>query len=192
MLLIPLCYNVSIMQKEESNTSKYLKTKLFYIRFFSCFFIFANVILWSTNFSYFYELIKIGGNFTDAVSSVYDISNTYSLKSFIIIFSSMVLSSFNIALLLEYISMQKVYITNSKNNISDNKKQNTLVSTAVFLSVIASHCASCGAVLFGGLISLSFMSALPYGGIEVGVISLLVLTYVNYNMIKKINNPYVC
>ena len=196
------------MNKNVTNTLTYLKSFLFYKRFIISFFVLTNIILWAKNFNYFYEFIKISDSFYsgfyNAFLSVYDVTSTYDTKSLIIIFTSIILSSINISLLLKYLALQKnsqkeVVNSTHKNNINKNisknnstKKQSTFISGAVFLAFIASHCASCGAALFGSFISLAFLSYLPFGGLEVGVISILVLTYTNYDLIKKINNPYVC
>ena len=200
------------MNKSTTNTLIYLKSFLFYKRFIISFFILFNFILWIRNFNYFYEFIKISDSFYsgfyNAFLSVYDVTSTYDTKSLVIILTSITLSSINISLLLKYLDFQKhiqnevrklMAENNSKNlartNSSKNntlKKQNSLTSFAIFLAFIASHCASCGAALFGSFISLAFLSYLPFGGLEVGVISILVLTYTNYDLIKKINNPYVC
>ena len=175
------------MNFKDSNFISYIKTFTFYKRFLISFFILANIILWLQNYSFFFQLIKIGGSFFDALLSVYDIASTYTTVNFILIATSLILSSFNISLLLHYTDLLKKISTKTS-----TKKHNALVSSGIFLATLASHCASCGAALFGSFISLAFLSYLPFGGLEIGVLSILVLLYSNYSLIKKINNPYIC
>ena len=165
---------------------KYISTKIFYKRFIIAFVIMANVLLWVTNFKYFYELLKIGGNLSDAVLTVYDIGSTYSLQSFIIMLITLAFSSINISLMLEYVKLQRDMNSKTK------RRNSSMTAGAIGLAMLASHCASCGAVIFGGIISVSYLALLPFGGLELGIIGIIILVYANHYMIKKLNNPYTC
>lgn len=172
---------------KNSNSYKYLLSKKNLIRFFVSFFVLLNLIFWLKNYAYFSELYKIGGGFWDSFVSVYDISNTWTTTNFLIIIFTTILSSINISLLLEFTSLQ-----NSLKIKTKVKKENFLISSAITLAVLASHCASCGVILLGSFVSLGFLSYLPYGGVELSVLAIMILLWTIYNLIKKINNPYVC
>lgn len=170
-----------------NNFLEYIKTKIFWVRFFISFFVLINLIFWLKNYNYFWELYKLTGNFFDSIPTVYDISNTFTGGGVVMIMITTILSSLNIAMLLEFISLQ------GKLNIKkDVKKENIFVTGAIALAVLASHCASCGVIIIGSFLSLGFLSSLPYGGQELGILAIVILLYTIYNLYKKINNPYVC
>ena len=162
---------------------KYLKSFIFYKRFLLSFFIISNFVLWVANFIYFYDLLKIGGNFFDAVSTIYDISNTYNIKTFSILFISIFLFSLNIALLLKYISIKD----KSKNNL-----ESKISLLTMFFILLTAQCFSCSVAILGSLVSLSFLAYLPFAGLELSVAGIFILVYNNIILIRKINNPYVC
>ena len=171
---------------KESNTFKYIITKRFWVYFFFIFLISAHLFLLVQNFSFILESSRIGISLFDSVPTIYDFFNSYTKKSFYILLITLIISSFNISLLIEYFRLQK----NANKNIKNHSGKK--MGVAMTLAYVASHCASCGAVLFGGLISASFLAYLPFGGAELGVIGILIMLYVSYDIIKKLNNPYVC
>jgi hypothetical protein len=169
-----------------SNTFKYSKTKRFWIYFVLVFLVTSHLFLLIQNFSFILESSRIGISLFDSIPTIYDFFNAYTRTSFFILLATLIISSFNISLLIEYFRLQKDANKNIKNN--SGKK----MGVAMTFAYIASHCASCGAVLFGGLVSTSFLAYLPFGGAELGIIGVLIMLYVSYDIIKKLNNPYVC
>jgi hypothetical protein len=82
-----------------------------------------------------------------------------------------------------------------KRRISLEKSVGTS-ALGIFLGVIGVGCASCGSVILTSLLGLSaassFISILPLKGMEFGLISVTLLTYSIYVLLKQIKNPSVC
>lgn len=169
-----------------NNTFDYIRTARFWHYFFFIFLISSNLFLLIKNYSYIYESIKIGVSFFDSIFTIYDLSNTFTVSTFLIIFITLILSSLNISLLIKYFSLQ----AKVNNNLKDHNGKK--MGLAMTLAYIASHCASCGAAILGGLVSTSLLSYLPFAGLEIGLVGILIMLYISYDIIKKINNPYVC
>lgn len=169
-----------------SNTFKYTNTPKFWLHFILIFLISSHIFLIIQNFNFIFESIKIGIPFLDLFSTIYDFFNSYTKLSFFILLTTLLISSINLSLLIEYFRLQKTV----NNNLKDNSGKK--MGVAMTFAYIASHCASCGAVLFGGLISAGFLTYLPFGGVEFGVFGIIIMLYVGYDIIKKLNNPYVC
>lgn len=167
------------------NTISLFKSASFYFKFFLIFIILLHIFLLFKNFNFILDSFSIGLPFSDVASGFYDFKNTFLGFSLYLFFINLFLAAINITLLLEYLKLQN-------NNLNKSSKSKAKLSFALFISYLATHCASCGAALFGGLISISFVSLLPFGGLEFYFLSILILLYLNYDIIKKINNPYVC
>lgn len=178
----------------KSNTEKYIMTTRFWIYFVLIFLVTSHLFLFIQNFSFILESSRIGISLFDSVPTIYDFFNTYTKVSFYILLTTLIISSFNLSLLIEYFRIQKNIAENiSIDKVNGGKNHSgKKMGVAMTLAYVASHCASCGAVLFGGLISASFLTYLPFGGVEFGVLAIIVMIYVAYDIIKKLNNPYVC
>lgn len=164
----------------------YIKTAKFWYHSIFIFLIASHLFLLVKNFSFVYDSLRIGIPFLDSISTIYDFNNTFTTSTFLITVLTLIISSFNISLLIKYLSLE----VKVNNNLKDhNGKKMGLAMTLVY---ITSHCASCGAALLGGLISTSFLSYLPFAGVELGVVGIFIMLYISYDIIKKINNPYVC
>lgn len=177
-----------------SNTISHLKTKTFWIYFVLIFLVTSHLFLLIQNYIFLIEANRIGISLFDSVPTIYDFFNAYTKTSFFILLATLIISSFNLSLLIEYFRIQKNIAENiSIDKVNGGKNHSgKKMGVAMTLAYVASHCASCGAVLFGGLISASFLTYLPFGGVEFGVLAIIVMIYVAYDIIKKLNNPYVC
>jgi hypothetical protein len=160
--------------------NKIFKNRVFYLKVLLLTLVLFNVILIVKNFSYAYASIGIGINIIDSLSTIYDISNTFNFYNLIITLVSTLLISISLIMLYQYLVLEK--------GVTGIKK----IGTGMILAIIASHCASCGAAILGGLISVSLLTALPFAGNEIGVLAIFVLLYTIYDMNNKLNNPYVC
>jgi len=64
------------------------------------------------------------------------------------------------------------------------------------LGAVSASCASCGSFIIGSLVGLSassiFLSLLPYQGLELGVLGIIILLWSVIATIKKIHSPMVC
>lgn len=160
--------------------NKIFKEKLFYIKVLTLFVILFNFVLIVKNISFAYASYSIGISMTESLRTIYDISNTFDFYTLLITLLSTLLISISLIMLHEYLKLQR--------EVKGAKK----IGLSMILAIIASHCASCGVAIFGGLISLSLLASLPFGGKEIGILAILVLLYTIYDMNKKLNHPYVC
>ena len=167
-------------------------TKRFWVYFVLIFLVTSHLFLLVQNYSFLIEASRIGISLTDSFSTIYDFFNSYTKISFYILLTTLIISSFNLSLFIEYFRIQKNINENEINNSRSKNHNGKKMGVAMTLAYVASNCASCGAVLFGGIISASFLTYLPFGGVEFGVLAILVMIYVAYDIIKKLNNPYVC
>lgn len=73
---------------------------------------------------------------------------------------------------------------------SENKNVGVLSSIGLFLAAFAPGCAACGVGLAAALgLGAGFLSFLPYKGLELSVIAILIL---GYSIVKISDNMYTC
>ncbi len=82
-------------------------------------------------------------------------------------------------------------------NIVKTTKSGLLTSTGGFMSgILGIGCASCGAFLFGIVLSFTsvgwVLSLLPYKGAEIGFISVAIFIFAIFMLAKKIEDSKVC
>jgi len=96
----------------------------------------------------------------------------------------------NIVLLIQYAVLQKS-LTTHKPKVSAVHTVTGLIAT-----VLGIGCAACGSAILFALLSIfgagGLIVLLPLHGNEFGVIGLIVLTYSNWILLGKLNNPYIC
>jgi hypothetical protein len=155
--------------------------RVFIVRFSIIFIILFNLVLWFKNFSYFYKLLTIGGDWRIAVSTVYDLGFTYS--SIDLVFALIVLTLTSVNFSLFSIFWQKM------KDLNTSLGKDSIIS---LLSMLLLHCTSCGGAILGGFVSFGALSVLPFAGREISVLLILILIYSTRDIIKKIRNPYVC
>lgn len=172
--------NIFIMLK------KYLLSKRFSFRFIIFLIIFLHLIFAFQNFSFFTESLRLGLGFSYAYGELFDVRSTFDLFTLIIAMLTIVLSAYNFALLTEFLQQQKAV---QKNGVG---KSSGLFSISFILAIIGTHCVSCTAALFGGLISLTSISFLPFAGKEIGLAGIILLILSARGISNKVNNPYTC
>ena len=161
---------------------KYLKSRLFYIRFVVLVVVFSHIILLTRNYSFFLESIRLDFGFWYAYSQLFDIKNTFNISGGIVALLMIVISSINLSLLWQYIKLRNKVLETS----------NSFLGIGTLLAMIGTYCISCTAALFGGVVSTSIVSYLPFAGLEIGGIGIMILLYSTYLIAKKLNNPYTC
>tara|TARA_Y100000310_G_C20660910_1_gene804719 strand:+ start:397 stop:852 length:456 start_codon:yes stop_codon:yes gene_type:complete len=75
-----------------------------------------------------------------------------------------------------------------KLKLSSLVKEKTSTSLAAVFSVIVSGCPACGITLASYLGLASFFSALPFFGLELKIVAILLLLYSTNSLIKNLNN----
>jgi hypothetical protein len=165
---------------------KYLLSKKFFIRFVFFLIIFLHIIFAFQNYGFFAESLRLGFGFASAYGELFDVRSTFDMFTLIVALLTIVLSAYNFALLMEFVDQQKAVQKNSLN------KTNGFFGISFILAIIGTHCVSCSAALFGGLISLTTISFLPFGGKEIGVAGVVLLILSARGISNKVNYPYVC
>lgn len=112
----------------------------------------------------------------------------YSYLSIVYLFGIAVLLGLNVSLLTYYVRRRQIEM---------NNKVGHYTSLSGFISgLFGIGCAACGSVIItsaltavggGGLILL-----LPFHGAEFGALGIILLSYSNFYLVKKINDPIVC
>ncbi len=164
----------------------YLLSKRFFARFIIFLVVFLHLIFAFQNYNFFLESLRLGFGFAIAYGELFDVRSTFNMFTLIIALTTIVLSAYNFALLLEFLQQQKAV---QKNALT---KSSGLFSFSFIVAIIGTHCVSCAAALFGGLISLSAISFLPFAGKEIGVAGVVLLILSARGISNKVDNPYVC
>ena len=76
---------------------------------------------------------------------------------------------------------------------SEDKKIGIIASIGIFIGVLAPGCAACGVGLlavFG--ISAAILSLLPFAGLEISILAIIILTYSINKILEKIKNGNAC
>lgn len=109
----------------------------------------------------------------------------FTLFSQIIIILTAILIGLNITLLVYYIKHRAKCLRSAGLSVG-----------AVIISIIGIGCSSCGSVILSSLIGFgatsSVLGILPFGGKELGILSILILIFSIILIYKKIKTPFVC
>ncbi len=147
------------------------------------FYLFNVFIANYANILSFYEVLSFNNYINFLYSLVFDFVKIISLSSFIFILIISIFFGIFFSLI--------VYKSNSKIRLS--KKTNFFGGLAVFLGIFAPGCAACGI----GLVTLlglgaGFLSFLPYDGVELSILSIIVLCFTIFKISKDLTICEVC
>lgn len=149
-------------------------------------------VVWFPNLRLIKEII-----FNSGVSSISKISFLFSLfgsiKTNFSVISSIIaiiiaiMFGLNISLITYYIKTRQVIKSKSGTHLSIG---------GLISGILGIGCASCGTFLLTPILSLfgasGFLTFLPFGGEEFGLIGIGLLLYSSYVTLKKIPEPLVC
>ncbi len=164
----------------------YLLSKRFFVKFIIFLVVFLHLIFAFQNYNFFLESLRLGFGFGAAYGELFDVRSTFNMFTLGVALVTIVLSAYNFALLGEFLKQQKAV---QKDNL---KSSSGLFSFSLIIAIIGTHCLSCTAALFGGLVSLSTISFLPFAGKEIGIAGIILLLLSARGISNKVNNPYVC
>src|SRR3989344_6638243 len=141
------------------------------------FYLFNVLVANLTNIKSFYSVLNLSAYLRFLFSLILDFRKVISLSSFIFILILSLLFGIFLSLL--------IFKTSTKIRI--DKKTGFVGGLAVFLGIFAPGCAACGV----GLVSLfglgaGFLSFLPYDGIEISVLSIIVLIFTIFKISKDL------
>lgn len=167
------CYNY--LQMPESINSKFL------LRFVFIFVIVGHIMLIIQNFNALYEGFTFGLPIGVLYGTLFSFSTSFTDLSLSVFIINISLMSY---LITSIITLYKI----EKNIFAHSHK----IGGASMLAIIGTHCASCGSAILSGIFGTSLGAILPLGGVEFGILSILILLYSSYTITKKLRNPYVC
>ena len=76
---------------------------------------------------------------------------------------------------------------------SEDKKIGIIASIGIFIGALSPGCAACGVgllAIFG--VSAATLSLLPFAGLEISIIAIIILTYSINKILEKIKNGNIC
>ncbi|MCX6757073.1 MAG: hypothetical protein NTW35_02930 [Candidatus Nomurabacteria bacterium] len=140
-----------------------------------------------TAFSVFsFDTISFAKQLTLATSTLFDISNTFSVNSLILSTLGSLLGGINISLAYIYMKTRGEVII----------KSGLYSGIGLFLAFIGVGCAACGTALIAVLLSFLGLSTmirlLPYQGQEIGYIGIIFLCMATYSLAVKVTAPTTC
>lgn len=140
-----------------------------------------------TAFSVFsFDTISFAKQLTLAISTLFDISNTFSVNSLILSTLGSLLGGINISLAYIYMKTRGEVII----------KSGLYSGIGLFLAFIGVGCAACGTALIAVLLSFLGLSTmirlLPYQGQEIGYIGIIFLCMATYSLAVKVTAPTTC
>jgi hypothetical protein len=143
------------------------------------------------NFRFIFEVIQ--NNSVDFLDKIIILSNLFTSINT----SFTTLSAVNTTIISILFGINVVMIFYIHKNYPTTNKSGAFASAGGFISgIFGAGCASCGSFLlipFLSLIGASWIvSFLPFGGAEVGFISIAIFIFAIFVFIKKIENPAVC
>lgn len=120
------------------------------------------------------------------VKTLFDISNTFTVSTFILAVLGSLLSGINLAITYVYLKTRGELIL----------KSGLYTGFGLVLALLGIGCAACGtaflSLLLGFLGFSTMLSILPYQGQEIGYIGLIFLVMATYFLSKKMSAPNVC
>jgi hypothetical protein len=133
-----------------------------------------------------FSQIPLATRFGLFVSTFFDITNTFTSSSLILAVLGSLVGGINLSLAYTYMCMRGEVIVHS----------GLYSGLGLFVAFLGIGCAACGTAFLSVLLSFlgfsSVLGKLPYEGMEVGYIGLLILCIATYALSKKVATPNVC
>lgn len=121
-----------------------------------------------------------------ALSTLFDIKDTFSTSSLILSVLGSLLGGLNIALAYTYMKVRGEIIIRS----------GLYSGIGLFFAFLGVGCAACGTALAGVILSFfglsTMLNSLPYQGEEIGYIGILFLCFATYSLAVKVTAPATC
>ena len=171
-----------------NNIYKLIVNKDFLYKYISLFIIINIIFFFINNINDIYESYKIDILDLELILILMEDYIHNNVINIIIV----LLFTVNLLFYIEYIRLQRTVYRNKLENKKYNVLSNIKELLLLFLAIITTGCISCGVIIFGGIINLSILTAIPYLGEYFNYFVLLLIVINNYYLYKKLINPYVC
>ncbi len=156
-------------------------------------FVVFTLALWLPNLSFVFSYLTSGASVWQKLQFIWgfygSIQSSNTLNSAVITFLIAIFSGINVAFLMYYTRRVKAASKGFK-RVHSGSYLGLMVG---FLGV---GCAACGSVMLAAVLATvgagGLLLALPFKGAEIGLLSLLILLWSNYFLVKKISDPLVC
>lgn len=116
----------------------------------------------------------------------FDITSTFTGSTLVLAILGSLLGGINISLAYTYMKLRGEVIL----------KSGLYSGFGLFFAFLGIGCAACGTALLSVILGFFGFSAmlqvLPYQGLEIGYIGLIILCIAMYVLSKKVSSPYVC
>ena len=123
---------------------------------------------------------------TLAFSTLFDITSTFTTSTLILATLGSFLGGINLSLAYTYMRLRGEVIL----------KSGLYSGFGLFFAFVGIGCAACGTALLSVILGFFGFSAmlelLPYQGLEIGYIGLIILSIATYVLAKKVSAPNVC
>ncbi|KKT78050.1 MAG: hypothetical protein UW75_C0050G0006 [Parcubacteria group bacterium GW2011_GWF2_44_8] len=168
--------------------SKRLDTVLVFI---IAFFLFSLLILISEKASALISLLQFeyftfGERLHLALVFLFSIKSSFLTTGIILSFLGSLLGALNITFAYVYFKLQAEVLM----------KHHVYSGAGMFVAFLGVGCAACGSALLTAMLGMiglsSILGFLPYQGVELGVLGLLILGVTTISLAKKVMGPKVC
>jgi hypothetical protein len=133
-----------------------------------------------------FDALPLGRRITLAFATLFDIRSTFTTSTLILATLGSLLGGINLSLAYTYMRLRGDVIVRS----------GLYSGLGLFFAFLGIGCAACGTALLSVLLGFFGFSAmiqlLPYEGLEIGYIGLIILCIASYVLARKVSAPNVC
>ncbi len=133
-----------------------------------------------------FEALSFPQRFLLFIQTLFDLSSSFTVGALILAILGSLLGGLNIALAYTYMRVRGEMIAHS----------GLYSGAGLLMAFLGIGCAACGTAMLSlvlGFFGLSTMlDVLPYEGLEIGYIGLIILMIASYTLAQKVSAPNVC
>lgn len=133
-----------------------------------------------------FESMPLAKRVALGISTLFDISSTFTASTLILAVLGSLLAGINLSLAYTYVRMRGEIIVRS----------GLYSGFGLVLAILGVGCAACGTAFLSLVLGFFGFSAmldiLPYQGLEIGYIGLIILSIATYTLARKVGQPGVC
>ncbi len=133
-----------------------------------------------------FDILPLGKRLTLAISTLFDITNTFSAGALILAVLGSFVGGINLSLAYTYMRLRGEVILHS----------GLYSGIGLLFAFFGVGCAACGTALLSVVLGFfgfsAMLNVLPYQGQEIGYIGLIILCIATYTLAHKVAVPNVC
>lgn len=132
------------------------------------------------------SFMPVTEQFSLGVRTLFDLHNTFTPSSIVLVLLGSILGGLNTALAYVYITVRGGALMES--GLYDG--------VGLVLAFLGIGCAACGTAFLSLILGFfgfsTVLAVFPYKGVEVGYLGLMLLFFATYTLAKKVDTPNVC